>query len=127
MARVLAIDNDSQVLAVTSTIVQRAGHQVEGLSSSPQFMATFVRFKPDVIILDVLMPELDGIEIIHWLADVDYTGGLILISGEGRYLGMAVALASANDRMSVASLMKPFRASDLESTLAQVLRRDSTR
>jgi FixJ family two-component response regulator len=125
VARVLTVDNDAQVLAVTSNIVQRAGHQVECLSSSRQFMVTFVRFKPDVVILDVLMPDLDGIEIIHWLADVDYTGSLILMSGEGRYLNMAVALASANDRMAVASLMKPFRASDLESTLGGMRRRTS--
>jgi len=35
-------------------------------------MTTFVRFKPDIVVLDVVMKNVDGMEIIRWLADVDY-------------------------------------------------------
>lgn len=98
-------------------VAQRMGFTTAILSNTVPFMTTFVRFKPDIVVLDIVMPNLDGIEIIRWLADVDYTGRLIIMSGYADYHRMAEALAEASGRMEIASLRKPFRIAELQAAL----------
>jgi DNA-binding NarL/FixJ family response regulator len=65
-------------------------------------MTTFVRFKPHIVVIDIVMPNVDGIEIIQWLKDVDYSGSLIIMSGFDRYERLAHLLAQANSECSSA-------------------------
>src|SRR5262245_58324708 len=117
MTRVLVVDDTEDIVMLVKGVTQRMGFVTEALSNTLQFMTTFVRFKPDVIVLDIVMPNIDGIEIIQWLTDVDYTGRLVIMSGYADYQRMAEALGEANGRMPVTSLAKPFRIAELKAAL----------
>ena len=117
MNRVLVVDDTDEILLLVEGVAKRAGYETAALNNTLQFMKTFVRFKPDVIVLDVVMPNIDGIEIIRWLTDIDYTGRLIIMSGYADYQRMARALADAEGRMTIASLRKPFRIAQLQTAL----------
>jgi len=117
MTRVLVVDDTEDILTMVQGVAQRMGLTTAILNNTVTFMTTFVRFKPDIVVLDIVMPNLDGIEIIHWLTDVDYTGRLIIMSGYADYHRMSEALAEANGRMQIASLRKPFRIAELQAAL----------
>ena len=118
MTRLLAIDDEEEILAHVKSVAEGLGIVTQTLSDTLRFMTTFVRFKPDIIALDLVMPDMDGVEIIRWLTDVDYSGRLIVISGYSDYRRMGVAIADARQRMVVSSLSKPFRLSELRAVLS---------
>jgi DNA-binding NtrC family response regulator len=117
MRRVLVVDDTEDILNLAERVAQALGFTVATLSNTLQFMTTFVRFKPDIVLLDVVMPNIDGIEIIRWLSDVDYTGRLVIMSGFADYQRLAEAMADASQRMVVGSLPKPFRLDELRAAL----------
>src|SRR5262245_19031113 len=108
MTRVLVVDDTDDILMLVRGVAQRMGFATETLNDTVRFMTTLVRFKPDVIVLDIVMPNIDGIEIIQWLTDVDYAGRLVIMSGHSDYQRMAEALGDASGRMPISSLSKPF-------------------
>jgi CheY-like chemotaxis protein len=118
VTRLLAVDDEEEILALIKGVAEGLGITTQILSDTPRFMTTFVRFKPDIVTLDLVMPQMDGIELINWLVDVDYTGRLVVTSGFSDYQRMGIALATARQRMVVSSLPKPFRFADLRAVLA---------
>ena len=117
MTRVLVVDDTEDIVALVKTVTQRMGFVTETLNDTVRFMTTFVRFKPDIIVLDIVMPNIDGIELIQWLTDVGYTGRLIIMSGFADYQRMAEAIGGAGGRMAITSLAKPFRIAELKAAL----------
>jgi CheY-like chemotaxis protein len=117
VARVLVIDDNEDILTLVRGAAERMGLITSTLSNTLQFMTTFVRFKPDIVLLDMMMPHMDGIEIIQWMVDVDYTGRLVVMSGNADFERMGRGLADSDRRMVVTSLPKPFRIAELEAVL----------
>lgn len=95
------------------------GFEVEALSNSLRFMKTYVRVKPDVITLDVMMPDLDGIEIIQWLNDVGSTSRVIILSGGGQYARVAKTFADIKGSLHATVLPKPCKVADLRAALSE--------
>lgn len=119
MARILVVDDDNEILNVIRTVAESAGHIVEVVNHGGRFMTAYVRTKPDIIVLDVVMPDVDGIELIRWLVDVGCTARIIITSGAhgGGYGEMAGSLARAAGVANVVTLPKPFHIRDLRSVL----------
>jgi CheY-like chemotaxis protein len=63
--RVLHIEDDEDIRAVTEiALVQLSGFQVLSCASGTQALAQAVQFAPDLILLDVMMPEMDGLQTL---------------------------------------------------------------
>lgn len=116
MARSL-IDDSEEILTLVRGVAERIGFAADTLSNTQSFMKTFIRFKPDIVMLGIVMLDMDGIEIIQWLADVDYTGQLVVMFGHTDYGRIGKSLADVSGRMVVTPLPKPFRIDELEATL----------
>ena len=116
--RLLAVDDDPGILAIIREIATELGFEVETLTKSTSFMTTYVRVRPDVVTLDVVMPDMDGIELIRWLSDIGSTAGVIILSGGNAiYLEQSRKIATARGALRTSVLAKPFRVTDLRTAL----------
>ncbi|MGI9132420.1 MAG: response regulator [Rhodoferax sp.] len=114
-----AVDDDIDVgsfIAHASNLVHFEAH---GIASGRELLLRLVE-KPDVIVLDVAMPDLDGIEVISALADAQFEGCLVIASGfNSGVVDMAAMLAKARGLRLTGVLTKPFDMEKLHQMLAQ--------
>ena len=116
--RLLVVDDEPGLTQVVRAIGEGKNFIVETLSDSRDFVATYRRFEPSVIVLDIVMPKIDGIEIVQWLVANDNTASVILVSGYNPdYAKAAEILASAGGRFPIKTLTKPVRRSVMEAAL----------
>ncbi len=69
MAKILIVDDAKFALAMLSKIVSESGHEIITASNGREGLARTVKDRPDVILTDLLMPEMDGLEFIAALRD----------------------------------------------------------
>jgi DNA-binding response OmpR family regulator len=119
MARILVVDDEPMVRRTVADILLRAGHDVAVAANGRDGEAAVGEGRPDIVILDILMPERDGIETILWLQR-DHPGiGILAVSSAGLFdfLGVARKLGAH------ASLDKPFSTRELLASVNTVLDR----
>ena len=120
MTRILLVDDDSIVLYTLRQILEAAGYDVQPASGGAMGLE-FYRAQPfDVVITDVIMPEMDGIEFMQNLRLIDPRVKVIAISGgSGRsYFANLEAIRHLNP---VAILPKPFAKATLLSLIENCL------
>src|SRR5262245_14321672 len=91
--RLLSIDDDEDILDIIKHTADGLGFEVDVVPHAGMFMKAYVQRRPDVITLDIIMPDMDGIELIRWLGDIGCTARVVLISGASlAYSKMATRL-----------------------------------
>ena len=65
--RFYLVDDDPDILALVRAVLEQAGHEVESCGSSPQALKEIPGRRPDCVITDVMMPEMDGFELTREL------------------------------------------------------------
>lgn len=118
--RLLSVDDDEQILSIIQTVGTGLGFEVETLSDSTRFMTAYVRVKPHIITLDLMMPDMDGIEVIRWLSDIGSDSRVIILSGgDPNYVRLGQKLADARGVLQTVYLRKPFRVNELRDALME--------
>jgi len=123
---VLLVDDDTFLHGLIKQQLRNIGiDNVSAYASASDALAVLKeesgRF--DVILCDLQMPDMDGIELIRNVAHIGYRGGLLLMSGEGpRILQTAEALATAHGLNVLGALQKPVSSDQLLSILASARR-----
>jgi CheY-like chemotaxis protein len=113
------MDDEAAFARFVRRIAEGEGYEVEVLTLPREFAETFERFDPNVVILDVVMPEIDGIELIRWLIAREAHIKLIVMTGfNPMYATMGAVLAEAHGLMEVTSVVKPIGVADLRKLLA---------
>lgn len=67
MATILVVDDDEQIRAFLAEVLERAGHQIVNCSTGADALEMASETKPDLIILDVMMPMIDGFQVLWHL------------------------------------------------------------
>jgi CheY-like chemotaxis protein len=67
--RLLIVDDDPRIARLALRVANKLGYQAEALGRSTEFERRYATFKPDVVLLDLNMPGMDGIELLRFLAD----------------------------------------------------------
>ena len=94
--RLLIIDDDKDFGEYVRQAAEEAGFEVNVTTRARDFKESFEAFNPDVIMLEVVMPDVDGIELINWLSDRGCTAKLIIVTGYSpKYAEMAGTLSVA--------------------------------
>jgi EAL domain-containing protein (putative c-di-GMP-specific phosphodiesterase class I)/FixJ family two-component response regulator len=134
ITRICAIDDDPFMLKLLRGMLDRLGYGVVACFERGQDALDELAINsspPDIILLDINMPRMDGIEVVRHLAARDYPGCLILISGEDEAMLRATSmLASLRGIAIMGSLPKPpppARLADLLKRCEQENRRRSRR
>lgn len=78
---VLVVDDDDGVRGVFQEALAAAGFEVVTASNGREALGKYRSRRPDVVITDVLMPKLSGIELVHQLLAEDHSAKIIAISG----------------------------------------------
>ena len=119
-ARVLVIDDDADIRGLVTELLGRAGHEVEGAADGRLGLRAFHKSQPDLVVLDVSMPELDGwqtLERIRDLSDVP----VLMLTARGDELERVRGLKAGADDYVV----KPFGRQELVARVEALLRRTS--
>ncbi len=83
MAKVLVIDDEPFVLELLNTVLKRKGHQVTTAAVAHKGIELFVTDRPQVTILDLNLPDMDGISVLRKLRSVDASAPVIILTGGG--------------------------------------------
>ncbi|MBL4537877.1 MAG: response regulator [Oceanicaulis sp.] len=114
MAKVLIIDDVLGVRRSIAGVLSRAGHEIEEAADGLAGIEVARRCRPDIAVVDMLMPEQDGLETLEQLRAGGLAGKLIAISGGGALIDAEDAL-SASQNLADATIRKPFENNELIS------------
>ena len=120
-ARVLVADDDEDILTLIKAALERAGHEVIAVQDGAQALACLQSQEPDLAVLDISMPELDGLEVLRRVRDGEGTRALpvILLTAKAQEADVEHGYAAG----ASAYVKKPFSPRELaervESLLAQ--------
>jgi len=122
MRKLLIVDDDAGLSKVYARIGAGAGFEVHVVNDPLKATEAFLEFKPDVAIIDMIMPEKDGIDVLNEVLLTGEPARIIVTSGYGDTmlrLAKSVAEFHASGRVSV--LKKPIRRAELEKLLAETM------
>jgi DNA-binding response OmpR family regulator len=120
--RLLIIDDEPDFGQYVCGVAEGMNFNVRVTTQAPQFKEAYENFDPTVIVLDVIMPETDGIELVNWLAEQHFRGALIVVTGfTPHYASMASTLSVAKGLVSAATLFKPIGLVDLRAALTRAI------
>jgi DNA-binding response OmpR family regulator len=120
VARILLVDDDELLRGALHQILVRAGYDVDDASNGKVAVREYRRQPCDVVIMDIVMPDEEGLGTIRELRRLDPNVKIIAVSGgglgkAGDYLGIAQMLGAMR------TLAKPFSPEALLAMIAEVL------
>ncbi len=116
MAQILVVDDERSIRTTMKALLELEGHEVEVADSGAQALSTVERFVPDVAILDVVMPGMDGLKLLSALRARCPGVRCIVITGAPEASGAAAAMSAG----AVDYLEKPVSREGLCRAVADV-------
>jgi DNA-binding response OmpR family regulator len=116
--KILVVEDEPSLAEVVGLYLKRAGYQVQIASDGKQAMAILEKQIPDFIILDLMLPEVDGLSLTRWLRDRSNVP-IIMVTARREEIDRIAGLEMGADDYVV----KPFSPQELVSRVRAVLRR----
>lgn len=117
MAKILVVDDEEDYRALHAHILTRAGHTVVAADGGEAGLAAFERERPDLVILDAQMPDLEGYEVCRRLRAAGHKTPVLFCTVRSAVVRVAEGLrAGGNDYV-----VKPFSPDDLLARVAEAL------
>ena len=121
-ARILVVDDDSDIRGLLRELLERAGYDVVEGANGREGLRTLYASSPDLVLLDVSMPELDGWQTLERIRDVSEVPVLMLTARTGELEKVRGLKAGADDYVT-----KPFGRQELLARVEAHLRRAGPR
>jgi CheY-like chemotaxis protein len=119
--RVLVVDDDPGFGEFVRKVAQGCGYEVQVARDAATFRAEYARSAPDLIMLDLQMPDTDGIELLRSLAEGGCSAPILVMSGfDAKVIDTARRLGAARGLTMHRVLTKPIRAADLRGILDEL-------
>ncbi len=116
--RILVVEDEASIAEVVSLYLKRAGYTVQVAADGRQAMDLFERQMPDFVILDLMLPEVDGLSLTRWLRDRSNVP-IIMLTARREEIDRITGLEMGADDYVV----KPFSPQELVSRVRAVMRR----
>jgi DNA-binding response OmpR family regulator len=116
---VLVVDDDPTVSDVVRRYLERAGLSVSLAADGPQAIAAFDAARPDLVVLDLMLPGIDGLEVCRRLRSRDGDVPVVMLTALGEEVDRVVGLQMGADDY----VTKPFSPRELVLRVQSVLRR----
>lgn len=78
---ILVVDDEMLVRDLLVRFLSMRGYRVQGVSSGAEALELVERTKPDLVLLDLAMPEMNGVEVIRALQARSFLGGIVVLTG----------------------------------------------
>jgi len=117
---VLIADDDADILSLVKAVLERSGYEVVAATDGAEALASVRARKPDLAVLDIAMPEVDGLEVLRRLRADPTTSELpvVLLSARAQEADVERGFAIG----ASAYLKKPFSPRELSEHVAELLR-----
>ena len=120
MARILVVDDDQAIRSSLARFLGRLDHEVVQAGDGREALRVMEKASPDLVITDINMPEMDGIEIIATLLEIGDDVPVIAMSGGG-LVDKELLLDNAGALGAVSTIEKPFGLEELERLVVEAL------
>ncbi|MEZ4870345.1 MAG: adenylate/guanylate cyclase domain-containing protein [Caldilineaceae bacterium] len=115
--KILLVDDEPGTLQLVRKILQADGHEVYEASDGPQAIELFESTRPDLVLLDVVIPKIDGLGVLQEIRRRDRLAGVIMVSAlTSEQLAVKSMLSGADDYIS-----KPFKLKTIRMHIRQVM------
>jgi two-component system, OmpR family, alkaline phosphatase synthesis response regulator PhoP len=115
---ILVVDDDRKIVSLVKTYLEREGFRVLTAGDGRQALQTFLEFQPRLIVLDVMLPELDGLALMRMIRDRSSVP-IVMLSARGGVADRVLGIHEGADDY----LAKPFSPAELVVRVKAVLRR----
>jgi DNA-binding response OmpR family regulator len=116
--RIMVIEDEPSIAEVVSLYLRRAGYQVEVVSDGQSGLEALAHQMPDLVVLDLMLPKVDGLAITRWLRDRSNVPIIMLTARREETDRIAGLEMGADDYV-----VKPFSPQELVSRVRAVMRR----
>jgi DNA-binding response OmpR family regulator len=118
LARILVIEDDEDVARLEQTVLERAGYEVRVTGGGAEGLELAESYKPDVVVLDVGLPDISGLDVCTSLSNSN-NAFILMVSGHSREQDILLGLGLGADDY----ITKPFSGNELVARVASFLRR----
>ena len=118
--KVLIVDDEPDILFTLSRMLEMSGYSVAKAASGKDCIKKLNEFTPDLVLLDIMMPEMSGWDVAAKIKDNSSWRDIpiIFLTAKGDTMSIGMGGLSAQDY-----IVKPFNIEDLKSRIEQVLKR----
>jgi two-component system alkaline phosphatase synthesis response regulator PhoP len=118
MTRILVVDDEANIVELEKLYLGREGYLVESAASARDTLARFNSFNPDLIVLDITLPDMDGLEVCRQIR-AKSSVPILMLSARREDVDRIVGLELGADDY----LTKPFNPHELVARVKAILRR----
>src|SRR5947209_14246501 len=120
---VLVVDDEPTIAEVVARYLERAGYRTRIAGDGAQALDLVAERRPDLVVLDLMLPGIDGLEVMRRLREQDHERiALILLTAKGEESDRVIGLRLGADDYVV----KPFSPAELVARVDAVLRREES-
>lgn len=116
--KILVVDDDTNICELLRLYLTKEGYQVSIANDGEAGLAQFSQVKPDMVLLDVMMPRMDGLEVCRCIRKLGNTP-VIMLTAKGETFDKVLGLELGADDY----IVKPFDAKEVVARIKAVLRR----
>ena len=119
--KILIVDDDENISEILNMYLESAGYTTKIASTGKRAQELFLEYTPDLVLLDVMIPGIDGIDVLKWVRKQGEVP-VIMLTAKGDTFDKVLALELGADDY----IVKPFEPKELLESVKAVLRRYST-
>ena len=98
MERILVVDDEREICSALKEFLELKGYEVRTATNGPSALETAAEWQPHIVLLDIIMPEMSGIEVLHQLRrDAPDTGVVMITAVTDESLGNDALDSGADD------------------------------
>jgi two-component system OmpR family response regulator len=121
-ARILVVDDEPSIVDAVATALRYEGFDVEEAATGRSALAAVAQFEPDLVVLDWMLPDIEGIEVGRRLREQGYKTAILFLTAKDAVENKVEALRAGGDDY----VTKPFSLAEIVARTQAILRRTAS-
>ncbi|WP_027632554.1 response regulator transcription factor [Clostridium hydrogeniformans] len=118
IGKILVVDDDENICEVIKMYLESSGYDTKTCHDGKKAQEIFLEYKPDLVLLDIMLPYMDGIDVLKWIRREGETP-VIMVTAKGDTFDKVLGLELGADDY----IVKPFEPKELLARIKAVMRR----